>query len=320
MRFMSFVYKYPHPAVTTDCVILTFHEDTLKILLIRRGIEPFKGAWALPGGFLKMDESAEQCALRELQEETGVTGCTIKQFHTFSSPNRDPRERVITIAFYALMKWQQAKGADDAEFADWIPLNALPPLAFDHAEIIKMALKVIKRDIYFEPVGFELLNEIFSMSELQRVYESILGKEFDRRNFAKKMKHLDILEPINEEDDKSEYNIEPEYDLLTELPTESSAVQSDYDGSFEKTLPLPFLNRPFHQRGESKEENFANFGMNAFGGNNIFNNSDLIKNDVSYESEVLSDAKPKTRKKRTSFWRLNRKKYDEIKDEDTFEF
>ena len=195
---MSFTYKYPHPAVTTDCVILTFHQDQLKILLIRRGIEPYKSYWALPGGFLQMDESAEECALRELREETGVTGCTIKQFHTFSAPGRDPRERVITIAFYALMKWQLAVGADDAEYADWLPLNALPPLAFDHKEIIELALEHIRRDIYFEPVGFDLLNETFSMSELQKVYEAILGKEFDRRNFAKKMKHLGILEEAEE--------------------------------------------------------------------------------------------------------------------------
>lgn len=196
---MAYTYKYPHPAVTTDCVILTFHEDSLKILLIKRGIEPFKGSWALPGGFIKMDESAEQCAYRELQEETGVTGCTIKQFHTFSTPGRDPRERVITIAFYALMKWQKATGADDAEFADWIPVDNLPPLAFDHHEIIGRAMEAIRRDIFFEPVGFDLLNDVFSMPQLQRVYEAILGKEFDRRNFAKKMKHLNILEEASQD-------------------------------------------------------------------------------------------------------------------------
>lgn len=222
---MSYTYKYPHPAVTTDCVILTFHEGQLKLLLIKRGIEPFKGEWALPGGFLRMDESAEEGAARELREETGIIDCPIKQFHTFSAPGRDPRERVITIAFYALMKWQKATGADDAEEADWVPIERLPPLAFDHEEIIRLALETIRRDIHFEPVGFELLNDTFSMSELQKVYEIILGKEFDRRNFAKKMKHLDILEEVK-------LGAEPE-EIMT---------HDDCFCSYES--PFPFLNQP----------------------------------------------------------------------------
>ena len=194
----QYTYRYPHPAVTTDCVIFTFHEDKLKVLLIRRGIEPFRGEWALPGGFMRIDESAEECAHRELREETGVTGCPIRQFHTFSAPGRDPRERVVSIAFYALVKWQRAQGADDAEYAGWIPMNNLPPLAFDHAEIIKKAMEAIRRDLFFEPVGFELLEDQFTMPQLQHVYEEILGKSFDRRNFAKKMKHTGIIESIDE--------------------------------------------------------------------------------------------------------------------------
>ena len=243
---MPFIYRHPHPAVTTDCVILTFHEERLKVLLVRRGLEPYKGAWALPGGFLRMDESAEEGALRELREETGVTGCLIKQFHTFSAPGRDPRERVITIAFYALMKWQKATGADDAEYADWIPLDSLPPLAFDHKEIIGVALEAVRRDIFFEPVGFELLNDVFSMPELQKVYEAILGREFDRRNFAKKMKHLDILEEVAESPDCGN----------SFAPLEDSAVCRE-----DKVLPLPFLNRPApsvssrEPHPESREEN-----------------------------------------------------------------
>lgn len=270
---MSYIYKYPHPAVTTDCVILTFHEEKLKILLIRRGIEPFKGQWALPGGFLRMDESAEEGALRELREETGVTGCKIKQFHTFSSPGRDPRERVITIAFYALMKWQQATGADDAEFADWLPADSLPLLAFDHAEIIKMAMEALRRDIFFEPVGFELLNEVFSMTELQKVYEAILGREFDRRNFAKKMKHLNILEeaPLDWEacvmEDAFE---EPNMEINDCMVSESEMA---------KELPLPFLNKPTADSRHSEPP-----------------------------------------KRRGLTWRLNRKKYNKLKDEDMLEF
>ena len=276
---MSYIYKYPHPAVTTDCVILTFHEERLKILLIRRGIEPFKSYWALPGGFLKMDESAEECALRELQEETGVTGATIRQFHTFSAPGRDPRERVITIAFYALMKWQEATGADDAEYAGWIPLDSLPPLAFDHEEIIRLALKAIKRDIYFEPVGFDLLNDIFSMPELQRVYEAILGKEFDRRNFAKKMKHLQILEEVVPEEDSVE-SMNLMQDAFESMPP--MHAQPTGFSSFTKELPLPFLNRP--------------------------------------AATNRTSASQQAPKRRNLWFRLNRKKYDELKDDATLEF
>lgn len=294
---MPYTYRYPHPAVTTDCVILTFHEERLKILLIRRGIEPFKGCWALPGGFLRMDESAEEGALRELREETGVTGCAIKQFHTFSAPGRDPRERVITIAFYALMKWQQATGADDAEFADWIAVDSLPPLAFDHGEIVKMAMEAVKRDIFFEPVGFELLNEVFSMSELQKVYEAILGKEFDRRNFAKKMKHLDILEEA------------------------------------EKELPLPFLNSPrpaANNSPVSADRITANFSE-SFGGafpESLFADNDFIDfnreattNERLQEAQALHpDAPTRASRRKGLLWRLNRKKYDKLKDSDTLEF
>ena len=191
----KYCYRYPHPAVTTDCVIFTFHDSRLKILLIQRGVEPFKGEWALPGGFIRMDESAEECASRELREETGVDNKNVKQFQTFSRPDRDPRERVITIAFYSLMKWQEVEGADDAMNAEWKDIDSLPPLAFDHEQIVREGLQRLRHDIFFEPIGFQLLNEEFSMTELQRVYEDILGKEFDRRNFAKKMKHLQLIEP-----------------------------------------------------------------------------------------------------------------------------
>ena len=110
----TYTYEYPHPSVTTDCVIFGFDGTKLRVLLVERGIEPFKGRWAFPGGFLKMDESAENGALRELQEETGLGGAYIKQFHTFSDPHRDPRERVLTVAYYALVRMQEVKGGDDA--------------------------------------------------------------------------------------------------------------------------------------------------------------------------------------------------------------
>ena len=112
-------YKYPHPSVTTDCVIFGFDGTKLQILLVERGIDPYKGKWAFPGGFIKMDESCEEGALRELKEETGLTGAYIEQFHTFSDPNRDPRERVITVAYYALVRIQDVKAGDDAAKAEW---------------------------------------------------------------------------------------------------------------------------------------------------------------------------------------------------------
>ncbi|MDD7563436.1 MAG: NUDIX hydrolase, partial [Alloprevotella sp.] len=139
METKKYSYDYPHPAVTTDCVIFGFDGSDLKVLLIERGIEPFKGKWALPGGFLKMDETAHEGALRELEEETGMKNAYIRQFHTFTEPGRDPRERVITIAHYALVRLQEVKGGDDAAQARWFTMDEIPPLAFDHDRILRMA-------------------------------------------------------------------------------------------------------------------------------------------------------------------------------------
>lgn len=198
MEEMKYCYKYPHPSVTTDCVIFGFDGNQLQVLLIERGIEPYKGRWAFPGGFLNMEESAEEGALRELKEETGLTGAYIEQFHTFTDPNRDPRERVITIAYYALVRIQEVKGGDDAAKAQWFALDEVPQLAFDHDLILRRALKRLRERIHFEPIGFELLPEKFTMKELQALYEAILEVKFDRRNFAKKMLHFDLLNQLDE--------------------------------------------------------------------------------------------------------------------------
>ena len=198
MEENKYCYKYPHPAVTTDCVIFGFNGERLQVLLIERGIEPFKGHWAFPGGFLKMDETAEEGAKRELKEETGLADAYIQQLHTFTHPNRDPRERVITIAYYALVKIQEVKGGDDAASARWFPLDEIPPLAFDHDYILRMATQRLREQIHFQPIGFELLPEKFTIKELQSLYEAILGINFDRRNFAKKMLHLEILTELDE--------------------------------------------------------------------------------------------------------------------------
>ena len=198
MEENMYCYKYPHPAVTTDCVIFGFDGERLQVLLVERGIEPYKGRWAFPGGFLKMDETAEEGALRELREETGLERAYIQQFHTFSDPHRDPRERVITIAYYALVKIQEVHGGDDAASARWFPLSEIPSLAFDHDYILRMATQRLREEIHFQPVGFELLPEKFTLKELQALYEAILGISFDRRNFAKKMLHLEILTELDE--------------------------------------------------------------------------------------------------------------------------
>lgn len=198
MEEPNYHYKYPHPSVTTDCVIFGFDGTKLNVLLVERGIEPYKGRWAFPGGFLKMDEDAETGAMRELKEETGLTEAYIKQFHTFSTPDRDPRERVITIAYYALVRMQEVKGGDDAAKAAWFALDDVPSLAFDHDLILRVALKEVRKQIHFEPIGFELLPEKFTIKELQLLYEAVLDVKFDRRNFYNKMKHLEILTQLDE--------------------------------------------------------------------------------------------------------------------------
>jgi len=223
-------YKYEHPAVTTDCVIFTYEDWKLKVLLVRRGGEPYKGEWALPGGFLRNDETAKEGALRELREETGLAASAIGELGVFSDPDRDPRERVITIAYYALVKPADVIGGDDADEAAWFSIDDLPPLAFDHADILKAALDRLKKDIHFEPIGFELLDDEFTIPDLQRLYEIILGVKFDRRNFQRKILSTGILEeaPKEEEEpmveccaappmlDKIEYCYMPEEDVSTE--------------------------------------------------------------------------------------------------------
>lgn len=190
---MSYTYQYPHPAVTADCVIFGFDGVTIRVLLIQRGLEPYKGKWALPGGFMNMDETAEQCAARELEEETGLKNTTVEQFYTFSEVGRDPRERVITVAHFALVRLAEVRGGYDADVARWFGLDEIPSLAFDHDRILRMALNRLKERICFKPIGFELLPEVFTMTELQNLYEAILEVKFDRRNFYNKILKLGIL-------------------------------------------------------------------------------------------------------------------------------
>ena len=188
-------YEYPRAALTTDCVVFGFDGEKLNILLVQRGVDPFKNSWALPGGFIKMDETTEECAARELEEETGISGVFMRQIKTFSTLNRDPRGRVITIAYYALMNPHHfsrvsVRGGDDVTDAGWFPVEnvlADTSLAFDHHEIIETAIEKLRQEIRHYPIAFELLDTYFTIKQLQTVYESILSKKFDRGNFHKKM-------------------------------------------------------------------------------------------------------------------------------------
>lgn len=198
MEEKKYCYKYPHPSVTTDCVIFGFDGEKLNVLLVKRGGNPYLGWWAFPGGFIKIHESAEEGALRELKEETQLTTSYMEQLRTYSSPDRDPRERVITIAYLALVKISEVKGGDDAAEAQWFPIDEVPHLAFDHDAILRDALARLRERIHFHPIGYELLPEKFTLKQMQSLYEAVLGIRFDRRNFAKKMMHLDILTQLDE--------------------------------------------------------------------------------------------------------------------------
>ncbi len=197
---MSYTYDYPRPSVTVDCVVFGLDEEDLKVLLIQRSLEPFKGRWALPGGFVRMEESLEDAARRELAEEAGVRPGLLEQLYTFGEPGRDPRGRVITVAYFALVKLTDHKvqAATDASEAAWFSVWDMPKLAFDHAEVVATALQRLKGKVRYQPIGFELLPPKFTLTQLQRLYETILEKELDKRNFRKKILAMDLLEELDE--------------------------------------------------------------------------------------------------------------------------
>jgi 8-oxo-dGTP diphosphatase len=197
---MAHNYQYPRAALTVDCVVFGLDDDELKVLLIQRGLEPFKGRWALPGGFVRVEETLDEAARRELQEETGLKDLFLEQLYTFGAVNRDPRERVVSVAYYALVKLaaHATKAATDAADAQWFPISKIPKLAFDHAEILAAALDRVKGKVRYEPIGFELLPPKFTLSQLQHLYEAILAAELDKRNFRKKVLSLGLLIPLKE--------------------------------------------------------------------------------------------------------------------------
>ena len=192
---MPYTYEYPRGALTVDCVVFGLDEDDLKVLLIQRALPPFKGKWALPGGFVRLKETLEEAARRELEEETGLSAIFLEQLYTFSAVDRDPRERVVSVAHYALVNLRDhhVHAATDARDAAWFGVHDVPSLAFDHAEILQMALERLRGKLRYQPIGFELLPRKFTLSELQHLYELVLERPLDKRNFRKRVLAMDLL-------------------------------------------------------------------------------------------------------------------------------
>lgn len=187
--------------VAVDAVVFGYtSKEGLSILLIKRDIEPFKNTWALPGGLIKDDESIEEAVERELKEETGVSINYLEQLYSFGKPGRDPRNRVISVTYYGLVKPKEfeLKASTDANDAKWFLINELPQLAFDHQMIIDKAMERLKGKIVYEPIGFELLDKKFPFSDLEHLYSTVLDRPIDRRNFKKKIIKFGFLEETDE--------------------------------------------------------------------------------------------------------------------------
>ncbi|MEW4453516.1 NUDIX domain-containing protein [Bremerella sp. JC817] len=196
----KFQYEYARPALTVDIVVFALDADDLMVMLIQRDLEPFEGQWALPGGFVHIDETLDDAARRELQEETGLQGIFLEQLYTYGDLNRDPRERVVTVAYYALVNLEghNVQASTDARNAAWFSVNELPDLAFDHAKILAAAHERLRGKVRYQPIGFELLPEKFTLRQLQHLYEVILDRELDKRNFRKKVLSMEIVQETDE--------------------------------------------------------------------------------------------------------------------------
>ncbi len=193
-------YEFARPALTVDIVIFALDAEDLQVMLIQRDLEPYEGQWALPGGFVRVDETLEQAARRELQEETGLKDIFLEQLYTFGAVDRDPRERVVTVAYYALVNLigHQIHASTDARSAAWFPASDVPTLAFDHAEILQTALERLRGKVRYQPIGFELLPARFTLRQLQQLYEVILDRLLDKRNFRKKVLSMGIVQETDE--------------------------------------------------------------------------------------------------------------------------
>jgi 8-oxo-dGTP diphosphatase len=192
---VAHTYKYPRGALTVDCVVFGLDDEDLKVMLIQRDLEPFEGKWALPGGFVHVDETLDEAARRELQEETGLKKIFLEQLYTFGAVDRGPRERVVSVAYYALVNLSDHKvqASTDARAAAWFGIHDIPSLAFDHNEILRVAHERLRGKLRYVPIGFELLPRKFTLSQLQHLYELLLEKELDKRNFRKRVLGMDIL-------------------------------------------------------------------------------------------------------------------------------
>ena len=199
---MVFKYEFERPGLTVDCVIfgLDLEEETLKVMLIQRDVEPYEGGWAIPGGFVRRGETLMEAASRELEEETGIEDVFLEQLYTFGDPNRDPRGWIVSVAYYALVSPDKHRihATADARQAKWFPVTSVPRLAFDHQDILDKALERVRGKLTYAPLGFELLPQKFTIKQLQKVYEIVLGRTLDNRNFRKKIFAMDVLRELGE--------------------------------------------------------------------------------------------------------------------------
>jgi 8-oxo-dGTP diphosphatase len=213
---------YFRPALTCDVIVFTIRDGRLQVLLVRRGRPPYRGRWAIPGGFVEKDEPLERTARRELEEETGLAGVYLEQLYTFGDPGRDPRGHTVTVAYLALVDPARFEGdrvgggfsprpsgvggksplphvlraGDDAAALGWFPVYRLPALAFDHNQVLAVAVERLRNKLFYTTVGFEFLGREFTLSDLQRVYEVLLNRRQDKRNFRRRILSLGILRPL----------------------------------------------------------------------------------------------------------------------------
>ncbi len=224
---MPYTYEYPRPALTVDCVIFGYDDlhSQLRVLLIERSGDPFQGSWALPGGFVDMDEDLEKAALRELEEETGMKDVFIEQLYTFGAPGRDPRGRVVSVAYFALVRpdAHTVKAASDARNVKWFEIDSLPKLAFDHEQILEAAINRLRAKVRYQPIGFQLLPDCFTLSQLQSLYETILGvPKLNKRNFRTRILKMNVLQDAGKQEGVSHrparlYRFDPEqYEKLVQ--------------------------------------------------------------------------------------------------------
>ena len=194
--------KLPDIKVAVDAIVFGYEKnDGVSVLLIQRKYEPFKGSWAIPGGFVLEDESLETAVRRELVEETGIEVNYLEQLYTFGEPGRDPRQRIVSIAYFGLVKasqFQELKASTDAENAKWFGIKKIPTLAFDHKRILATAIERLKSKVRYQPIGFELLDKKFPFADLEKLYTALLDKEINRRNFSKKILSFGFLEETGE--------------------------------------------------------------------------------------------------------------------------